>query len=994
MHEDDPERGARAALELAAELPGLVIRGGIHTGVVANILVGTSWRRSFELIGDATNTAARAAKQARWAEIVATREVVDAAPVLVTRPRGMHRVKGKSRPMELRAIVGTRREAVPAMPMTPFLGRDREMETLGDALASAAAGRGSAIGIRGDAGLGKSRIKLEVSRLARARGFEIREARATPFGGGPFQVAIDLLAAKLGIERRAPPRTVRSRIATFAKRHGFALHDRRRLEEIFASGAAGPGLDADALRLNRAVALSATLLATTRPQLLVLEDLHWSDPGSQELLEHVAREASGSATLVLLLYRPGYDPPRGVREIRLKELPGRRVHQLLRSILGRTSRSVEDLVAARAGGNPFYVEEVSRHLLESGILVARGKTFRLVGLPGPGDLPATVESVITSRLSRLSPLARRFCEIGAVVGRSFSSALLDRHPDLKGRTGAALQELGERGLVFETGRDGGEHIFKHAVTRDAAYGSILVARRRSLHRWAAREIESVDAGASPALRGYHWERAGRNGTARACFLAAAEQAATAHALQDAIRFYRDYLGLATRDRPEVLEARLALGRVLHRSGDFEGGNHELGAVVAAASRASRQRQRLAALNALGDLELERNRFGDARPHYEAALGLAEEIGDASRQASILVGLGRVGVVTSRHDEAETLLSRARALYERAHDRAGVARVLSRLAILEDARGRETHATALIQEAIAIHRETGDRGAEGEALGFLGASFTHRGYAAKGALCFREALAIARELGHRRLEAMWLNNLAIADKQLGRLDDASSSFQQAAKIFRTIGVRSYHGQSIANLGGVRADQHRFEEAHQLIRQGLAIVREIGDRRSEAMALTILAKALEAEGRLEEALDASRRGGEIARGLHQVRMEIQALRRQIALLRVMEPRGKRIGALLSRAAILTADLEPNELHLRLLCERGHLQLATGQGARPLLSECGELVRRVRIDEGSDAYAAYLKLARAVERCERGDPLVHGLDPADVPEGVSRWAASARP
>ena len=991
MHEDDAERAARAALELRSPMTGLTVRGGLHTGVVANIWVGAPWRRSYELIGDATNTAARAASRAAWGEILATADVLAAARGLVTRSRGRHRVKGKSSPVELHAIDSVRSAPPTRDPITPLLGRDPEMRILRAALDQAARGHGSAFAIRGDAGLGKSRVKFEVSRVARAAGFDVHESRALAYGGEAFQVALAIIRAKLLIDPDAPSLAARRRIGRFAKRQRLAPHDRRRLEEVLTASAAAPasGLDAAALRLNRAVALSATLLGTSRPQLLVFEDLQWADPTSRDLIARVVGNVAASSTVVLLLHRPGYSPPDGTTELSLKELSPTDVRALLRSILGRPSRRVQELVAGRAGGNPFYVEEVARHLLETGVLAGRGGELRVVRQPRADDVPATVESVIAARLSRLSPRAKLLCQIGAVMGRSFPLRLLERYPGLDGRTGAAVAELVERELVFETGGEGRrEYIFKHALTRDVAYTSILVARRRLLHRWVAGELEgTAGEDGALALRAHHWQQAGQVERARDLYLAAAHQADAALAHDDAIRFHRMHLELASRDDERSLEARLGLGRLLHRTGRFDDGQAELTAVVEAASSDGRRRLRLDALTALGELELERNRFDGASRELEAALDLAARLHDRNRQGFILMDLGRVAIATARADDAQSLLERAAALFDETHDRTGMARVLARLAIVRDMQGRATESTPLLERALAIHRETGDRAAQGELLGFLGASSTHRGYNERGASFFRRALSIARELGNRRLEGMWLNNLGLATQPLGDIDAAATFFQQAIRIFRTIGAHSFLAQSLANLATVRGDQGRFDEAHSLVSQALSMTRKSGDRRSEAMTLGQLATLLARQGRFEASLQADQRAADISRSIRLVPLELASLRRLVGLLRVVAPRGRRAARAEARCEQLIDGLEPSELQLKTLCELGLARLARGRSAAGELARCAALVEGLAIDHGNDATKPFERLDRAQRSFARGEPLLHGVHPDDVPGAVRR-------
>ncbi len=966
-HERDTERAARAALSLAPP-KGLAWRGGLHEGVVANVTIGSSSRRVLDVMGDVVNTAARVLGQAEWGTLLATEETLGKLRGIETTSLGERHVKGKATPLTLHRLMSaggfeSRRIRV----SFPLIGREREMALLGEALREGLEGRGSALGIAGAAGLGKSRLKWEASRMAREMGYEFHEGCSIPFGGSGYWAVRQLLGQLLGLGDIASGRkreVVLRRVREEAERLGLAATDRHHLAEILGfryEGSPLQYLDGKAIRLNNMLGFRNHVRALGRgkPHLLVLEDLHWADEATREAAASVVKGISETGVVLLLLYRPEYKPPPSVREVTLSELPPASVREMLASLLGGVTQELAEQVEERSGGNPFYVEELARHLLETGIVARTEKGYRVTRRMKAEDFPGSLESLITGRLDRLSKKARRIVELGSVIGRSFLAELLPWLQEEAEAWQNALVELESKELVFENAPEPyREYIFKHALTREVAYSGILLSRRRKLHRAVAEALDEKAAGAGEesflAMRGLHWDKAGEAARAKPCYLAGARKAAERYTHEEAERLYRAYLALVKEPTPESIAARNELGeKVLQITG-----------------------RNTAALAEHEKAESETRTLG-------ARALLAETLG---RQAVACGVLGRTM-------EAETLHKQALAIAREVGDRPGEGIHLGNLARLHYEQGRLEAAAELYQQALAIARGVGDRRSEGRHLGNLAILYHEQGRFEGAAELYKQALLIVREVGDQRNEGRHLGNLAILHYERGRFEAATELYQQALVIVREVGDRRIEGTTFGNLAILYHEQGRFEAAAELYQQALAIAREVGDRRSEGATLANLATLHNVQGRVKEAVDLYEQALAIARELGDRRFEGIRLG-DLANLYNLRGRTEEAEALAARGETLLSQVGAKLELARLLCTWGHIALSGGHTAQALLSRTRSLAEELAIGPNSPLRKKLAMLQRVQSAFQRGEPLLCGHSPEDLTEGQLRWLRRHRP
>ena len=958
-HEDDVDRAARAAWELLRRMRGVVgVRAGLHAGTVAQLEIGTSGRRSKDVIGDTVNTAARTMGAARWGEVLVTATTARNVRNLATPPRGRRAVKGKVAPLDLHGLSKSPRTRARAAVRCPLVGRADEMAALEAAAARAEDGCGSTAGIRGDAGIGKSRLKFELAQAMATR-MEVHEGRALAFGGPAYGPVAELLRSLLGLEPDAGDERTLARLDSELELAGLPARLRPPLANILGVQIEDPPvaeLDADAVRLASAMALRELLYARCRerPQLWILEDLQWADDLSRHAIELLARAVGSTRALLLMLYRPPFEPPPGGTELALLELERGGVAAMLTALLGPVSASLSAIVQSRAEGNPFYVEEVCRHLEESGFLTIKDGVRHLRRAPAHDDLPDSLESLIEARLDRLSATARRVAQTGAVIGRSFPLRLLRRLPGIGTGLGRALDELRRRELLFR--RSGGanpQYIFKHALTRDVAYGTILVERRRRIHRAVAEAIERLKPRhRQPHLPmlGHHWENAGDNARALPCYLAAARRAADAFAHEEAERLYESYLELERGVSPGRATARLELAeRVLRVTGRFEDARRTLLRALQEA-RALRDRDlELAALTGIGLATSNLGELAESEQILLQARMIARSVADRRTEALVLGHLSTIELRRGRLDGAEALLDQAAIRFEELDDQRSLAIALGDRAIVQQRRGDPQAALRTFERCLALHQQRADRRFEATTLVNMASALAQAGKYDEAVELYRRGAELAERTGDVHTLAGATFGIAQVEERRGQSTSATASYARALQLYESTGAAPEIAAVRSCLSLLLLGEGRVEEALAHMEQALEILEASGDRRYAAIVRVNIASLLRlAHGQLDGAQS------HLSGAIHVLR---------------------EVG---DRYSLVCA-----------MCEQGHLDLALRRAPGASLDEARRLGRDLAVPSESEPAQYVEKLERAAVARRR--QTFRGSRLEDVPAGLRRWLAA---
>jgi class 3 adenylate cyclase/tetratricopeptide (TPR) repeat protein len=824
-HEDDAERAVLCALGMQAAIEPVAavararwkieptIRVGVDTGDVVSGTWNASERQDMAVTGDAINTAARLQAAAEPGDVL-----VGAETMRLTLRRIRYGdvremvLKGKRGPIPvypalgLRARRGERWETGDEQ-ATPLIGRERELVVLLDAWRRAQTGEGGLINVIGDAGVGKSRLLAELTDTA-APGSTARVVRARCLSYGQqigLWLIADLLRSLVGIAEGDDLEEVRAKLTTALTALLIRSDAETQREATDVLGEVlglppGNSVVAEAEPQIRRQALIRSLklvlgaLTERVPTVLVLEDVHWMDAASQDVVKEVLGDVPGLRMLVLVAQRPGWNAPWSewgwTERITLRPLREEDATLLAGAVLGGMSLSpeLEQYVAERAGGNPFFVEEMLRALAESGGLIQTDGVMRLT--PGAAErLPSTLTEVLLARLDRLEAQVRSVAQVASVIGRSFAVRLLAQVME---REQTALElplsALQQAEIAFP--RRGGdlEYVFKHVTMREAAYNTLVQRRRQELHLQTARAVAALYPSEEYVeIIAYHYARTAEQAEAAVWLERAGDRAGRIYADDTAIANYEE-----ARRRQESVGgtpdtvARLdeKIGEILYREGRYD-------EAVVAIERSIHQYQEIrdlegagrgvarlgTALNALGTPQ-----EGVAR--IEPMVALLAQSGPSPALASLHLSLAINFQNLGRYDEMRTAAERAAEIAETIGDKRLWAWALERRATALMMLGRAGEARPILVEAIRWLERLGDLPRLNTAFINLGESHRVAGNLQEARRYNEQSLAVSERIGSAINVSFALLNLGEILLTLGEWKEARARLAQAEEKFQT------------------------------------------------------------------------------------------------------------------------------------------------------------------------------------------------------------------
>ncbi|HEY0553003.1 MAG TPA: adenylate/guanylate cyclase domain-containing protein, partial [Thermoanaerobaculia bacterium] len=564
-HEDHARRACLAALGLQklleehrAELGeqeglDLKVRMGINTGWVVVGGIGDQLRRDYTAVGDTTNLAARLQQLAEPGTILVSE---DASRLLQgsarLEPVGLLQVKGKEAPVQAFRLLSlgllqSEQAVLGGMARSPFEGRQREMATLEELRGRAAAGEGQVVGIAAEAGAGKSRLVYELQRRLWEQPVLFLVGRCISYGGGiPYLPILHMLRNEWGIGETDDAATMAAKVVVSLERAGMEAEESLpyllRLLGVQEGTERLAELSPQALQARTFRILRQMILNAGRGNLVVLEieDLHWVDKTSEDFLAFLAEGLVVSRMLLLMTYRSGYRPPwlekSYATQITLSRLTATESQAVVRSVLRRAepSAALVEAVLSKAEGNPFFLEELTRSLLEHPDVL----------------VPDTIQGVVMARIDRLPEEHKRLLQTASVLGREFSLPPLTQVWGEDGDLTSLLSDLKRWEFFYEEPTaEEPRYLFKHALTQEAVYQTLLKGRRQSLHEAAGRAFEQLHAGHLEEVYdtlAHHFSKADDAEKAVSYLLLFAGQAADRYAHSEAAQALREALSQCER----------------------------------------------------------------------------------------------------------------------------------------------------------------------------------------------------------------------------------------------------------------------------------------------------------------------------------------------------------------------------------------------------------------------------------------------------------------
>lgn len=841
-HEDDSLRALRVAVlirQAPREFPFIrLIQLGVNRGTMRTGAYGSQRRRTYGVLGDDVNLAARLMEKATAGQVLVSGKVqADCAGEFTWESLPNLQAKGKTAPVAvfgLRDTVERRLVASGSDGHLPMVGRRAELAQLEARLELAAAGQGQVVGITGEAGMGKTRLIAEVVGLAGRRGFTAYAGEGQSFGTNTSYLAWQEVWQRFfRVDSRAPLGRQLESIEQQLDTYSPSLRVRA---PLLGSVLSLPLPDNELTRhfdaKLRKSSLEALLVECVRheaqrgPVLIVIEDAHWLDPLSRDLLESLARAVAGLPVLILVAYRPpevpaAHRPALGglpqFSEVTLADLPREEAEALLDLRLAQTpgtdagiSAALRERLLTRAQGNPFYLEELLRFLHD------RGVSWSEPGALDQLELPVSLHSLILGRIDRLLESQKATLKVASVLGRLFPAAALwgiqasltepQVRADLAALTRAELtiEEQPEPELVY---------LFRHVVTQEVTYESLAFSTRAALHNEIGLYLERQGPEAVARhldLLAFHFDRSANLEKRRVYLLRAGEAAQARYANSDALSYYERVLPLL--EAPGQMAVRMRLARVLELVG----------------------------------------RWQEAHQGYGAALDQAAAQEDLHAQAAAQAALGELHRKRSEYAEAAACLTRARAIYTELADEAGRAETLHYAGSVAAQQGHYDEACALYQQSLEIRRRLQDKPPIGSLLSNLGIVAWCRGEFGEARVYYEAALNLRQEVGDRWAISISLNNLGLVLRDQGEVAGARAMLEQALGISRLIGDRWSVANTLSSLGDVSLSQEDLDAARGFLLESLSIARELNDRQALAFLLEYFGVLVAKRGRPESAL----------------------------------------------------------------------------------------------------------------------------------------------
>ena len=870
-HEDDAECAVRAALSLIETVPKLEtahdavlqVRVGIATGlVVVGDLIGEGVAQEHGVVGDAPNLAARLQALAEPGLVVisdSTRRLTGG--MFEYRDLGEVALKGLSDPVQAWQVTGasavqSRFEAQHESNLTPLVGREEELELLLRRWRQAASGEGRVVLLSGEPGIGKSRLTVALQeRLQKEPHTRLRYFCSPHHQDSALYPTISQLERAAGFQRNDAPDAKLEKLTTLLGASS-GESETQLIAELLSipTGDRYAPLNVSPQRQKEKTfeALLAQLgaLSRRRPVLMLHDDVHWIDPSSRELLDMTVERIPSLPVLLIITFRPEFQPPwigqAHVSMLSLSRFGRREGAALVQRVAGNKALSDEIMaeIVERTDGIPLFVEELTKAVLEAGPLdEVATRSISTAPLPALA-VPATLHASLMARLDRLGPAAKEIAQTGAAIGREFSYELLaavvqTSDADLQ----AALARLGDAGLVFCRGTPPQTtFLFKHALVRDAAYGTLLRGQRQQIHARVSATLESQFpeiVASQPQLVAQHCAEAGLNEKAVGYHLKAGQQALARSAMTEAVgQLQRGLDVLASLpENPwraqQELDLQIALGRALMATMGYAAP-----AVGETIVRARALAEQLDRPDDLVSLLFSQWTFHLVRAEHKLALSFAEQtekVGAAQNDEAMLL-LGHFSHGNTRFFLGEFVA--ARALFERCHG-------------LRDPAHRAAYAALTAEDPYALN------------VGRLAVTLAVLGYIDQARARMDEAQSEARRLDHVFTVVRVLTLVCQVDAVAGSPHGLQRHAEELTALASEHGFQYWVGWGLPWQGWSLTGRGRAQDGLTLLAKGHSLIRATGAVLNTPLALCFLAKASANLGQLEEGLNCLVEGAQIHR-----------------------------------------------------------------------------------------------------------------------------------
>jgi predicted ATPase/class 3 adenylate cyclase len=890
-HEDDPERALRAALDMidrvahasersrAVRSP-LKLHVGVNTGPVVAGGIGAGSARSYSVTGDTVNTAQRLQSMAAPGEVL-----VGASTCALTRHAfrfeslGEASVRGRAGGVVVHRLVGPLETPRPARGLeslglsAALVGRSAELARMVGHLELAAGGVAQLLRLVGEAGIGKTRLVNEflasIGRDERFAAVAVRRVACSPLGEQSYGALGALLRAAYGIDFNASAAETGSRLTKALAELGLSAEETQGLTPfyLYVLGLGDPNSalqHVEPVQLRRQIFFAVRTLFERRvalsPLLIVIEDLHWADAVSLEALRFLLDRLDKARLMVVVTHRPMaeldlFGSSRvSQTALRLTALDEAQCRTLLASYFGeecvRASNDLCRRIFERSSGNPLFIEEILRSLIEIGVLRREGTYWRVVAAEASIDIPAGIHALLTARMDRLPPEARALVQEAAVIGPRFEVVLLKAIATNPAAVDAGLDVLTDAEVVEEMGSakpiSQRAYRFRQSLLHDAIYQNLLVQRRAEMHGLIGMALERL-CGPNPerledaAMLGHHFSLSAMKLKGAQYLRAAGDRASAIYANDDAVRLYRQALTVLAASGDQAGEQQRLRERIADlcgRSGRRDEAR-EMYQTALEAHRADGARGAAARiLRKLGSLAWDGGKRNQAEGHYAEAASLLEGTNAPIEEAHLMQERGRIAFRLGDHVAAAKWADKALDRVQSAPQGGDEAARSEAARAAAEALNTKGVALARLGRSQDALREVERSVAGAEAAGLLGAAC--RGYTNLGVLytvidpsraievCQR-GLETARRIGDLGFQARLLANLAVASctftDRCG--DEGVPAAEKAIELDRALDQREHLPVPLIALGHIFQCHGRPELAGRYYSEALEVAHETDD-----------------------------------------------------------------------------------------------------------------------------------------------------------------------